>query len=300
MAALQLIQEWDGSGPLLRYPHQATYLMSSFPTGRRFLSPQINEEGRSHLILPKNRKRSAMPGHLIRTLHNDPNTLSHLFDTNTVTIIAISSGTYWYVRIQLVMNIVSCDMPRGQRRIRSQSYEPTPFEGGRPTTPRTVMFDWANTHSLTYAVPLQLTLAPGVGNKMYKAFPLPGEIDSRSKDGRTVTITTDDMQKKKNDVKARTTLLLSLSDEHQLRFSKYKTARELRAAILKTFGGNEATKNRKNNLLKQQYGNFKAEGTETLEQTFNRLQVIVSQLQFMDVEIEKDDLNPSADCALVL
>nr|GEX27850.1 hypothetical protein [Tanacetum cinerariifolium] len=44
------------------------------------------------------------------------------------------------------------------------------------------------------------------------------------------------MQKKKNDVKARTTLLLSLPDEHQLRFSKYKTARELWAAILKTFG----------------------------------------------------------------
>nr|GEZ82892.1 hypothetical protein [Tanacetum cinerariifolium] len=32
---------------------------------------------------------------LIRTLHNDLNTLPHLFDTNTVTIIAISSGTYW-------------------------------------------------------------------------------------------------------------------------------------------------------------------------------------------------------------
>nr|GFB79766.1 hypothetical protein [Tanacetum cinerariifolium] len=76
-------------------------------------------------------------------------------------------------------------------------------------------------------------------------------VDSRTKDGRTVTVTTDDMQKKKNDVKARTTLLLSLLDEHQLR----------------------------------------AEGTETLEQTFNRLQVIISQLQFMDVEIEKDDLN---------
>nr|GEY70691.1 putative reverse transcriptase domain-containing protein [Tanacetum cinerariifolium] len=47
-----------------------------------------------------------------------------------------------------------------------------------------------------------------------------------------------DMQRKKNDVKARTTLLLSLPDEHQL-----------------------------------------------------RLQVIISQLQFMDVEVEKDDLN---------
>nr|GFB86170.1 hypothetical protein [Tanacetum cinerariifolium] len=118
---------------------------------------------------------------------------------------------------------------------------------------------------------------------------------SRRKDdeqsGRTVTITTEDMQRKKNDVKARTTLLLSLIDEHQLRFSKYKTAKELWDAILKTFGGKEATKKRKKNLLKQQYGNFKAKGSKTLEQKFNRLQVIVSQLQFMDVEVKKDDLN---------
>nr|GEV82091.1 retrovirus-related Pol polyprotein from transposon TNT 1-94 [Tanacetum cinerariifolium] len=54
--------------------------------------------------------------------------------------------------------------------------------------------------------------------------------------------------------------------------NKYKTARELWAAILKTFGGNEATKKTKKNLLKQKYGNFRAEGSETLEQTFNRLQ----------------------------
>nr|GEX14669.1 putative ribonuclease H-like domain-containing protein [Tanacetum cinerariifolium] len=49
---------------------------------------------------------------------------------------------------------------------------------------------------------------------------------------------------------------------------------------------------RKNN---DQYGYFKAEGSETLEQTFNRLQVIVGQLQFMDVEIEKDDLNQNGN-----
>nr|GEX86305.1 transposase (putative), gypsy type [Tanacetum cinerariifolium] len=71
------------------------------------------------------------------------------------------------------------------------------------------------------------------------------------KKGRTVTLTTDDMQKRKNDVKARTTLLLALHDEHQLRFSKHKTAQELWAAILKTFGGNAATKKTKKNLLKQ-------------------------------------------------
>nr|GEU59046.1 putative ribonuclease H-like domain-containing protein [Tanacetum cinerariifolium] len=94
---------------------------------------------------------------------------------------------------------------------------------------------------------------------------------SAKKKGRTVAVTTKDMQKRRNDVKARTTLLLALPDEHQLRFSKYKTAQELWAAILKTFGENEATKKTKKNQLKQQYGNFKAEGKETLEQTFNRL-----------------------------
>nr|GEV29697.1 ribonuclease H-like domain-containing protein [Tanacetum cinerariifolium] len=91
---------------------------------------------------------------------------------------------------------------------------------------------------------------------------------SAKKKGRTVAVTTKDMQKRKNDVKARTTLLLALADEHQLRFSKYKTAQELWAAILKAF-----------------------EGSETLEQTFNKLQAIVSHLEFMDVEIEQDDLN---------
>nr|GFC68056.1 hypothetical protein [Tanacetum cinerariifolium] len=39
----------------------------------------------------------------------------------------------------------------------------------------------------------------------------------------------------------------------------------------KTVGGNEATKKTMKNLLKQQYGNFRAEGSETLEQTFSRL-----------------------------
>nr|GFA93142.1 hypothetical protein [Tanacetum cinerariifolium] len=90
---------------------------------------------------------------------------------------------------------------------------------------------------------------------------------SAKKKGRTVAVTAEDMQKRRNDVKARTTLLLALPDEHQLRFSKYKTAQELWAAILKTFG------------------------KETLEQTFNRLQAIVSHLEFMDIEIEQDDRN---------
>nr|GEV73758.1 hypothetical protein [Tanacetum cinerariifolium] len=42
--------------------------------------------------------------------------------------------------------------------------------------------------------------------------------ETGTKSGRTVTLNAEDMQKKKNDVKARTTLLICLPDEHQLQF----------------------------------------------------------------------------------
>nr|GEX12243.1 hypothetical protein [Tanacetum cinerariifolium] len=92
----------------------------------------------------------------------------------------------------------------------------------------------------------------------------------------------------------RITLLLALLDEHQLRFSKYKTAQELWAAILKKFGGNEATRKMKKNLLKQQYGNFKAEGKETLEQTFNKLQIDEDDIKEMDIKWNMALLSMSA------
>nr|GEX32289.1 hypothetical protein [Tanacetum cinerariifolium] len=119
----------------------------------------------------------------------------------------------------------------------------------------------------------------------------PESESSAKKKGRTVVITTEDMQKRRNDVKARTTLLLDLPDEHQLRFSKYETAQELWGAILKTFGGNEATKKTKKNQLKQQYGNFKAKGSVTLEKTFNRLQAIVKWLMYTIMWRNSDDLD---------
>nr|GEW86485.1 reverse transcriptase domain-containing protein [Tanacetum cinerariifolium] len=135
----------------------------------------------------------------------------------------------------------------------------------------------------SYKAPLEETAKDkGLAGKVFA---------STKKKVRTVAITDEDMQKKKNDVKARTTLLLGLSDEHQLRFSKYDSVKVLWEVILKTFGRNEATKKTKKNQLKQQYGNFKAEGPKTLKQTFNRLQAIVIHLEFMDVPIEQANLN---------
>nr|GEZ76340.1 hypothetical protein [Tanacetum cinerariifolium] len=165
---------------------------------------------------------------------------------------------------------------------------PTASEIYKDTIPQYLCcFSFYDTSEITQCVN---TLEDPIINSFQQVV-LEPDITSSDKSGRTLTLTAEDMQRKKNNVKARTTLLLSLPDEHQLRFSKYKTAKELWAAILKTFGGNEATKKPKKNLLKQQYENFKSEGSETLEQTFNRLQVIIGQLQFMDVEIKKDDFN---------
>nr|GEZ61018.1 hypothetical protein [Tanacetum cinerariifolium] len=100
-------------------------------------------------------------------------------------------------------------------------------------------------HHDSYRIPFTQNV-PYVGNKMHKAFPLPvmefllpKEVPTSSKEsthcqkksnatatqqvmgtskkkGRTVTVTAEDTKKRKNDVKARTTLLLSLPDEHQL------------------------------------------------------------------------------------
>nr|GFB36750.1 hypothetical protein [Tanacetum cinerariifolium] len=131
---------------------------------------------------------------------------------------------------------------------------------------------------------------------MHKAFSLPVIEFPVVKEVPTASEESCHCQKKREATALKIALLLksrrncqSKSDDNYV--NKYKTAQELWAAILKTFGGNEATKKTKKNLLKQQYGNIKAEGIETLEQMFNRLQVIISQLQFMDVDINQYDLN---------
>ncbi|GJY68550.1 putative ribonuclease H-like domain-containing protein, partial [Tanacetum coccineum] len=76
-------------------------------------------------------------------------------------------------------------------------------------------------------------------------------------------------------------LLMALPNEHQLTFSQYTDAKTMFAAIETRFGGNEATKKTQKTLLKQQYENFSASSTESLDSIFNRLQKIVSRLAIL-------------------
>ncbi|GKB59698.1 ribonuclease H-like domain-containing protein [Tanacetum coccineum] len=96
-----------------------------------------------------------------------------------------------------------------------------------------------------------------------------------------VPVTAKEKTNKKNDVKARSLLLMALPNEHQLTFSQYHDAKTMFATIKTRFGGNEATKKTQKTLLKQQYENFSSTSTKSLDYILNRLQKIVSRLEIL-------------------
>ncbi|GJX25318.1 hypothetical protein Tco_0231614 [Tanacetum coccineum] len=86
-------------------------------------------------------------------------------------------------------------------------------------------------------------------------------------DGKEIVIpptTVEEKTQRRAKLKAGSTLLMALPNEHQLNFNTYKNAKSLIQAIENRFGGNTATKKTQKNLLKQQYENFAASSTEFL------------------------------------
>nr|GEW05128.1 hypothetical protein [Tanacetum cinerariifolium] len=79
---------------------------------------------------------------------------------------------------------------------------------------------------------------------------------TRTVDGVVQVIAPTNVEKilaKKNELKARGTLLMDLPDKHQLKFNIHKDANSLMEDIEKRFGGNKETQKVKNTLLKQKY-----------------------------------------------
>nr|GEY15555.1 putative ribonuclease H-like domain-containing protein [Tanacetum cinerariifolium] len=96
---------------------------------------------------------------------------------------------------------------------------------------------------------------------------------------------------KKNELKARGTLLMALPDKHQLKFNIHKDAKSLMETIKKRFGGNNEIKKVQKTLFKQQYKNFTGSSSESLDQIHDRLQKLISQLKILDLEDQSlDDL----------
>nr|GFA56450.1 hypothetical protein [Tanacetum cinerariifolium] len=127
---------------------------------------------------------------------------------------------------------------------------------------------------------------------------------------------------RKNELKARGTLLMALPEKHQLKFNSHKDAKSLMEAIKKRFGGNTETKKVQKTLLKQQFKNFSSSSSEekrfggntetkkvqktllkqqfknfsgsnseSLDQIHDRLQKLVSQLEIHGVSLSQEDVN---------
>nr|GEX22026.1 ribonuclease H-like domain-containing protein [Tanacetum cinerariifolium] len=96
---------------------------------------------------------------------------------------------------------------------------------------------------------------------------------------------------RKNELKARGTLLMALPDKHQLKFNSHKDAKTLMEAIEMRFGGNAETKKVQKTLLKQQFENFSGSNSESLDQIHDRLQKLVSQLEIHGVSLSQEDVN---------
>nr|GEU43161.1 hypothetical protein [Tanacetum cinerariifolium] len=88
---------------------------------------------------------------------------------------------------------------------------------------------------------------------------------------------------RKNELKVRGTLLMALPNEHQLKFNSYKNAKSPMEEIEKRFRGNKESKKTQKTLLKQYYENFNGSSSEGLDQTYNWLQKLISQLEILEM-----------------
>ncbi|GKC28837.1 hypothetical protein Tco_1036131 [Tanacetum coccineum] len=81
--------------------------------------------------------------------------------------------------------------------------------------------------------------------------------------------TAEEKQDRRNEMKARATLLMALPNKDQLKFHSYQDAKLLMEAIEKRYGGNKESKKVQRTLLKQQYENFAALSSEKIDQPFD-------------------------------
>nr|GEU46590.1 hypothetical protein [Tanacetum cinerariifolium] len=75
-------------------------------------------------------------------------------------------------------------------------------------------------------------------------------------------ITAEQRLARKNELKARGTLLMALPDKHQLKFNSHKDVKTLMEAIKKRISGNTKTKKVQKTILKQQFENFTGSSSE--------------------------------------
>nr|GFA92751.1 ribonuclease H-like domain-containing protein [Tanacetum cinerariifolium] len=93
------------------------------------------------------------------------------------------------------------------------------------------------------------------------------------------------------EMKARTLLLRSLTEDHMADFHHLDYAREIWLAVKARFGGNEESKKMRKIMLKQEFSKFRVSEEEGLHKGYDRFQKILSQLNQMQAKPDNDDVN---------
>ncbi|GKA73016.1 ribonuclease H-like domain-containing protein, partial [Tanacetum coccineum] len=116
-------------------------------------------------------------------------------------------------------------------------------------------------------------------------------IASASTEGPILPKTAEQKLARKNELKAKSTLLLAIPDEHLLKFHGIKNEKTLWEAIKARFGGNKESKKMQKTILMQQYENFTASRSEGLDKTYDRFQKPIRQLEIHGEVISQEDAN---------
>nr|GFA19229.1 ribonuclease H-like domain-containing protein [Tanacetum cinerariifolium] len=90
-------------------------------------------------------------------------------------------------------------------------------------------------------------------------------VASTSAEGPIPPNTAEEKLARKNELKAKSTLMLAILDEHLLKFHACKDGNSLWEAIKNRFGGNKESKKMQKTILKKNYKNFAASSQERLD-----------------------------------
>ena len=117
-------------------------------------------------------------------------------------------------------------------------------------------------------------------------------LPKKGPDGKEIPIkSAEENSVRKMEIKAHSILLMGIPNEFQLDFDGCETAKDLMDAVEFRFGGNDATKKSRKNMLKHQFENFTAESGEKINGTYNRLNQLVSHLKLVGYVVPQEDVN---------
>ncbi|GKB22414.1 hypothetical protein Tco_0861815, partial [Tanacetum coccineum] len=121
--------------------------------------------------------------------------------------------------------------------------------------------------------------------------PLQVSIDTNGQIRVSPPKTADEILARERERKARTTLLMSIPEDHLAKFHKMTDAKEMWEAIKSKFGGNDESKKMHKYILKQQFESFYVSNSEGLHKGYDRFQSLLSQLEIHGAGISNEDAN---------